>query len=134
MGMFDTISSSKEIYGGPWDQDLQTKSFDALLAHYWIDPAGRLYQIDYSYTYDWVEVPKEERKRPLDMYRTIPNGNHGRVHPVNHWGHVHVIPAHYEATHHGKTLIFERGVVVSIEDDITTPGTLNRADNRRRAS
>ena len=116
MGMFDTISSSLEVYGSPWDQDLQTKSFDSLLAHYWIDPLGRLHHIDYSFTYDWIEIPKEERKRPLDLYRTIPNGNHGRVSPVIYWGHVHVLPAHYGKTMEGKTLIFERGVVVSIEN------------------
>lgn len=134
MGMFDTISSSLEIYGGPWDQDLQTKSFDSLMDHYWISPSGELFQIDYSWTHDWIEVPLEERRGLFGRYRTIANGNHGRVYPVDHWGHVHVIPAHYAKMKELKTLIFENGVVISIESDTTiSPGILTRADNRRNA-
>ena len=134
MGMFDTISSSLEIYGCPWDHDLQTKSFDSLMNHYWISPAGELFQVDYAHTHDWIEVPLKERRGLFGRYRTIANGNHGRVYPVAYWGHVHVIPTHYPKAKDWKTLIFERGVVTAIESDTTiSPGILTRADNRRRA-
>ncbi len=114
MGMFDTVNSSYPIFG-EGDHDLQTKSLDCVLAQYWISPDGQLYLIDYSYTQNWVEVPEHERRGFFDRYRTVPNGNKGRVYAMHYWGHMHLINKH----HQERTVIFEDGVLVDVGDDTT---------------
>ena len=53
MGMFDTLRSSYDLGPGFWDKELQTKDLGAFMSHYWIDPAGRLFRINYDGTHDW---------------------------------------------------------------------------------
>jgi hypothetical protein len=51
------------------------------MAEYWITPAGELYEIDESYTADFVEVD-DESLPPWARFQWIPNGQHGKVTPV----------------------------------------------------
>ena len=64
MGMYDTIRSSYDL-GPGFQKELQTKDLECLMVDYWISPSGRLYEIDYSGTSDFVDVPEEERKHPI---------------------------------------------------------------------
>lgn len=135
MGMFDSVISHYPLFGYPWDLDLQTKSFDCLMSTFWIDPEGRLFEIDYSYTHDWVETPQEERRGLFDSHKVIPNGNRGKVRPVAYWGHIHIYPGKTvnRPGHDGqylwieKTLIFKAGQITHSLDTpkrIRSPGTL----------
>ena len=41
----------------------------------WVDPAGRLWEIDYSGTQDFML--NDTMDKPWNAFRAIPNGNHG---------------------------------------------------------
>ena len=68
---------------------------------YWISPEGQLFEIDYSHTYDFVDIPEEERVRPWNVFKTVPNGNHGKVRPVYIFKVVELYPAKWDA-HYAK--------------------------------
>jgi len=55
MGMFDTVRSSYDL-GPGFQKDLQTKDLDCCMNEYWIDPSGRLFEIDFSGTHDFLEI------------------------------------------------------------------------------
>lgn len=88
MGMFDWVRCSTLLDDrvGPSDV-FQTKDLDCCLETFWVDPNGRLWRIDESGTYDFLEESEEdiiaarERKEWLSPFRPIPNGNHGKVTP-----------------------------------------------------
>ena len=52
------------------------------MVEYWLDPNGQLFEIDYSGTQDYVDVPEEERAAPWDTFKIVPNGNRGKIKPV----------------------------------------------------
>lgn len=96
MGMFDTIRSSYDL-GPGFRKELQTKDLDCLMYEYWIDPSGRLYEVNYDGTYDFVEVPEEKRKFKWQLFDKIYNGNHGKVSPFYYTGTIEVCPASWNA-------------------------------------
>ena len=69
MGMFDEIRSSYQGLLGCF----QTKDLDNYLLHFYLDPAGVLWRVDYTGT---QTVHLGETCTP------IPNGNRGRVYPT----------------------------------------------------
>ena len=85
MGLFDTVRSSYDI-GPGYHRDLQTTDLVCLMSEYWIDPAGRLYEVDYSFTQDFTD----------DFTGYMPNGCHGKVRPIYHTGVVEVYPAKWD--------------------------------------
>jgi hypothetical protein len=90
MGMFDTIRSSYDLGPSFWNKDLQTKDLEQMMSRFWIDPAGRLFEIDYSGTQDFE----------LDGavgWDVTPNGNHGRVTPYLLTRTIEVYPAKWDA-------------------------------------
>lgn len=91
--MFDTVRSSYDLGPGYLHKDLQTKDLECLMVEYWIDPAGRLFELDYSGTSDFVDVPEEERTAPWNTFEPVPNGNHGKIRPVYVTKLVEVYPA-----------------------------------------
>jgi hypothetical protein len=101
MGMFDTVRSSYDLGPGWLNKELQTKDLDCCMAEYWISPAGQLFELDYSYTHDFVDVPEEERSVPWRTFEPVPNGNHGRVKPVFAFKVVELYPAKWDA-HYSK--------------------------------
>ena len=119
MGMFDTIRSSYDLGPGFYNKELQTKDLDNLCETFWLDPAGRLYKIDYAGTQDWIKTPEDEVKNPFDLYRTVPNGQHGKVTPYIMNGTIEVVPSRWEAYYASvprKLVTFVDGVV-SVESD-----------------
>ena len=101
MGMFDTVRSSYDLGPGWLNKELQTKDLDCCMNEYWISPEGQLFEIDYSHTYDFVDIPEEERVRPWNVFKTVPNGNHGKVRPVFAFKVVELYPAQWDA-HYSK--------------------------------
>ena len=101
MGMFDTVRSSYDLGPGWLNKELQTKDLDCCMNEYWISPEGQLFEIDYSHTYDFVDIPEEERVRPWNVFKTVPNGNHGKVRPVFAFKGVELYPAQWDA-HYAK--------------------------------
>lgn len=100
MGMFDTVRSSYDLGPGWLNKELQTKDLDCCMCEYWISPAGQLFEVDYSGTQDFVENP--ENTTPLwKGIKWVPNGNHGRVHPVFAFKVVELYPAKWDA-HYAK--------------------------------
>ena len=59
MGLFDTVRSSFDL-GPGYHRTLQTKDLECLMCEYWIDSAGKLYEIDYSHTADFVEIGPDD--------------------------------------------------------------------------
>jgi|TARA_B100000085_G_C18540889_1_gene511872 hypothetical protein len=92
MGMFDTIRSSYDLGPGFWNKELQTKDLDNIMANYWIDPAGHLFEVDYSGTRDFdIQTTPEYR------WNVVPNGNHGKVKPIFYSGEIEVYPSQWTA-------------------------------------
>ena len=92
MGMYDTIQCSYDLGPGFWNRSLQTKDLLCTMMDYWIDPAGRMYEIDYSGTQDFLMTPEDDT--PLwKGIRWIPNGTHGRVSPVYYTKIIEVYPS-----------------------------------------
>ena len=95
MGMFDYVRSSFDLGEQFTNVELQTKDLSCLMSHYWINPAGELYEIDYSYTADMVELPESESFYPFEW---VPNGTHGKVTPV----YVRQVVRMYPTKHEGN--------------------------------
>lgn len=82
MGLFDYVRSSYPLLGNPWDQELQTKDLDNAMLHYWIDPAGQLWEINYQTAFN-LEI-NEDAVTPWGRWDWIANGKHGQVIPCSH--------------------------------------------------
>lgn len=112
MGMFDTIYCSYDLGPGFHRKSLQTKGLECLMVEYWLDPAGYLYEIDYSGTQDYVNVPEEERSAPWNSFKIVPNGNHGKIRAIDVTATIEVYPSvwdcHYSAFPR-QTITFIRG-------------------------
>ena len=118
MGMFDTIRSSYDL-GPGFNKELQTKDLSCLCECFWIDPEGKLFRIDYTGTQDWEKTPEEERKGPLDLYRSVSNGQRGRVHPYIIDRTIEVYPSKwtaYYAPFPRKLITFKNGIIL-VESD-----------------
>lgn len=105
MGMFDTIRSSYDLGPHFTNVECQTKDIEeygigGTLSFYWIDPAGYLYNIDYSHTADFVQIGEDdERYHSEKTYLNFiwePNGNHGKVLVHGLTKYVEIYPANWE--------------------------------------
>ena len=60
--MFDYLRSSFDLGPDFTNVELHTKDIEdgigGTMSHYWLDPHGYLYHIDYSHTADFVELKK----------------------------------------------------------------------------
>lgn len=90
------------------------------MAEYWIDPAGRLFEIDYSYTQDFVDIPEEEMTAPWNTFKWVPNGKHGKIRPVYLFKVIEVYPREWNA-HYSKWpschVLFRDGVIVEVRHE-----------------
>jgi hypothetical protein len=114
MGMFDTVRSSYDLGPGFYRKDLQTKDLDCCMNEYWIDPSGRLFEVDYSGTHDFVDIPEEERVRPWNVFKTVPNGNRGKVKPVYLFKVIEVYPSIWDckyAAYPRQFIYFRDGII-----------------------
>ena len=120
MGMFDTIKSSYDL-GPGYQKELQTKDLDCAMAHYWIDPKGRLFEIDEGGTADFVIIEEgDDGYDPVRLflnYKWVPNGNHGKVRPVYHYGVVEVYPAVWDCKYSpwpSCQIFFRHGIIAEV--------------------
>jgi len=120
MGMFDTIKSSYDL-GPGYQKELQTKDLDCVMHHYWIDPKGRLFEIDEGGTADFVIIEEGDDeydpKRLYLNYKWVPNGNRGKVRPVYHYGVVEVYPSMWDSKYSpwpSCQLYFRYGIIENV--------------------
>jgi hypothetical protein len=123
MGMFDTIKSSYDL-GPRYEKELQTKDLDCAMRHYWIDPLGRLFLINDSQTADFVEIKEGDKeydsKHLWCNFVWVPNGNHGKVQPVYHYGVVEVYPAVWDckySSYPSCKIFFRYGIIEEVVHD-----------------
>jgi hypothetical protein len=115
MGMFDTVRSSYDL-GPGFQKDLQTKDLDCCMNEYWIDPSGRLFEIDFSGTHDFLEIVEDHRGWP--KFQTIPNGNHGKVKPVYLFKVIEVYPSEWDCKYSPyirKHIFFKDGIIEEVK-------------------
>ena len=86
MGMFDTIMCSYDLGPGFWNRPLQTKDLLNMMDEYWLDPKGRLWQYDYSGTYDYD-----------GKFRPVKNGRRGAIRPHLLTHSITVYPAKWDS-------------------------------------
>ena len=118
MGMFDTLRSSYDL-GPGFHRDLQTKDLECCMCEYWIDPDGRLFEIDYSGTHDFLDVVKD---KSVPVFKTVANGNHGKVRPVYLFKVIEVYPAKWDckyAAYPRKFIYFRDGVITEVRSPNT---------------
>jgi len=121
MGMFDTVRSSYDLGPGYNNKELQTKDLDCCMNDYWIDPAGQLFEIDYSSTADFVELAEGDDGYNSDRkylnFKWIPNGLHGKIKPVYIFKIIEVYPAVFDG-HYSKWpschILFKNGIINEI--------------------
>lgn len=131
MGMFDWVRCGAKLDGRVGPRDIfQTKDIDCCMDTYWVDPAGRLWRVDQSGTYDIVEESEEdirkarENREWLAPFRPVPNGNHGRVVPVTLTRTVRIYPSDWrsklkDTLHHSDwpeyELVFRDGELILVQ-------------------
>jgi hypothetical protein len=102
MGMFDYVRSSYDLGEQFTNVECQTKDIEeygigGTMSHYWLDPHGYLYYIDYWQTADFVELKEGDEgyneKQKLFNFQWIPNGNHGKVTPWYLTKYIEVYPS-----------------------------------------
>jgi hypothetical protein len=70
--MHDTIYCSYDLGSGFWNKTLSTEDLQKLCLTYWLDPAGKFWEIDYTDTQDFCRD---------DPRGYVKNGLHGKVRP-----------------------------------------------------
>ena len=116
MGLFDTVRSSYNL-GPGFANDLQTKDLECCMCEYWISPNGELYEIDYSGTQDFVEPDSSDS--PWRLFKTVKNGNHGKVIPCQVTATVIVYPSKwtcYYSPFPEKKILFVEGKIYKVID------------------
>lgn len=101
MGMFDYFRSSYDLGKDFTDVECHTKDIEdgigGTMTHYWVDPAGYLHVIDYSYTADFVEIGEDDerynKEKQFLNFIWEPNGNHGKVSPYTLTKYIEVYPS-----------------------------------------
>ena len=104
MGMFDYFRSSYDLGEQFTNTICHTKDIEdgigGTMSHYWLDPHGYLYHIDYSHTADFVEI-KESDEDYNDThkwcnFKWVPNGNHGKIRPYYITKYIEVYPERWD--------------------------------------
>jgi hypothetical protein len=103
MGLFDYVRSSYNLGEHFTETELQTKEIEKYIggsmSHYWIDPSGQLFLIDYRDTHDLVDKPAPVLDAPKWWgipFEYVPNGKHGKVSPVYLTDYVVVYPSDWK--------------------------------------
>ena len=102
--MYDTIHSSYDLGEEFTNVELQTKDIEdgigGTMSHYWLDPHGYLYYINYSHTADFVELKEGDEgyndKKSFLNFTWKPNGNKGKVSPLLITKYVEVYPSTWD--------------------------------------
>jgi hypothetical protein len=115
IGLFDYLRSSYPIGEHLTDVQLQTKDLVCCMDHFYIDPAGQLFSIDYDGVADLIPEPDSTSK--FFPYKRVPNGSHGKVTPVLMTGDVRVYNADGDAFYE-STILFLRGKIVEVLPEV----------------
>ena len=103
--MFDYLRSSYDLGEEFTEVELHTKDIEeygigGTMSHYWLDPHGYLYVIDYSHTADFVELKEGDEgfndKKSFLNFTWKPNGNKGKVSPWLITKYVEVYPSTWD--------------------------------------
>ena len=108
-GYYDVVRSSYDL-GPGFKKDLHTKDILCSMCEFWIDPAGKLWSIDFSNTQDY-ELGDH-------TFKFVRNGVHGRVSPYLFDGSIEVYPAKwpvYYAATPSCQVTFVGGIIVAVE-------------------
>ena len=97
MGLFDTVRSSMPLLGQELDIEMQTKDLDCVMGHWWISPAGELYEVMTRQAFDGQVVPKGERKWEWQTVRWVRNGQNGVLRPDRRTVLLHLISARWHS-------------------------------------
>ena len=103
---YDIVHSSYDFGPGMWNKTFHAHIKD-ICANYWIDPSGRLFELSWSGTQDFVSDVDGN-------VITIPNGNRGRVCVSNYSGSMELWIANWKAWYAPTpclTVFFELGEV-----------------------
>ena len=106
MGIYDIIYSQFDLGPGFWNRELRTQDLEGFMSQYYIDPKGKLWNIDYSGTYVFEDA---------DCIKVAKSTNHGKVVPYLLSKQLELYPAIW-GVHYAPTprcmVTFEEGVVV----------------------
>ena len=97
MGMYDTVRCDYTITP-EFKGECQTKTMDkwmgGSMSHYYIDPAGYLYEADTRGTAEWVRNPTKSKPWP---YVRLQTGRRGRLRALTGYtDYVTIYPVNYE--------------------------------------
>jgi hypothetical protein len=103
LGLFDYVRSSYNLGEHFTDIELHTKDMErglgGSMSHYWIDPSGQLFVMDYRDTHDIIDtipLPLDEPNWWNPPFSYVPNGKHGKVSPVYLTDYVIVYPSQWD--------------------------------------
>jgi len=103
MGMMDFVRSSYDLGEEFTNVELHTKDIEdgigGTMSHYWLDPHGYLYWIDYSHTADFIELKEGDEgysEKGFLNFTWKPNGNKGKVSPCMITKYVEVYPSTWD--------------------------------------
>jgi len=69
--LYDTVYSSYDFGPGLWNKTFYAH-IDDTCSNWWINPNGQLFRLSWNDTYDFMEGEDGN-------FKTVPNGNRGRV-------------------------------------------------------
>lgn len=114
--LFDYVRCSMDI-GVLTDVTCETISLGGNMGRYWIDPSGRLFQIDYEGTHDFVIItessPEYDHQYSWRNTSVKPNGSRGAVAPVLFTGVLYLSPNRQLQPEYGweyRVMDFKAGV------------------------
>jgi hypothetical protein len=104
MGLFDYVRSSYPLGEAFTDTECQSKDMErgigGTMSQYWIDPAGRLWRVDYRDAFEFGEDPDwvddGSKFGALFQYKFLPNGKHGKLVPQYLTDYVCIYPSQWD--------------------------------------
>lgn len=127
MGMFDYVRSSYPLGEAFTNTECQSKDMErgigGTMSQYWIDPAGRLWRVDYRDAFEFGEDPDwvddGSKLGALFKYKFLPNGEHGKLVPQYLTDYVCIYPSQWEGEWKDWPtcrIHFSNGILQSHED------------------
>lgn len=125
--MFDYFLSSYELGDAFTDIPCQTKdieySIGGTMSHYWLDPSGRLYVMNFSGTHSFHAIeeddPRYDANKLFTNFEWVPTGKNGKVEPHFLTKYIHVYPENWQGSYDEwptMLLHFKMGLLIDYED------------------
>jgi len=127
MGMYDYFVSSYDLGDQFYEVECQTKDIEPMLggtmSHYWLDPHGYLYLINYDNTQDFEVIceddPDFRPDRRWSNFRWVKTGQHGKVQPYFLTKYIEIYPTDWNGPWENCPRLyihFKHGRLVDFED------------------